>query len=431
MTGRGARLLFGLVLVGGISACDLNDVLQVSDPSRYTDEGLDDPNALPAVANGVEGNLQFSMANIVINTGLLGDELMHTGTWSGYEDSDLGRHRPPPANGFAIASNSLLGVRTSAEKAAERFQRVKDANPSIDITKFMAQATLTIGWSNLLMAESECEGVETPGGEAVADSEMYQEAIRTLTTAIDVAKAGNQTQYERASRAGRARAYLMVGNYDAALADAQQIPAGFAYNAKYSESSTSNSLVTLNHYTENKAAGLDRRRWSQVDTTSADGKDYFIDMWSGMPDPRVQLVYRTGNRLGVDGKNPFYSQNKYKTRGDDIPITHSNEMRLIEAEVYWKKGDFATAIAKMNVVRQGVGLPDLTDPGTSQGVLDRLLEERFATLFLEGQRANDLYRFNLFPSVIGTGYNTKFPLVLGEVINNPKIAQPRTCPAIS
>jgi hypothetical protein len=190
-------------------------------------------------------------------------------------------------------------------------------------------------------------------------------------------------------------------------------------------------LVTLNHYTENKAAGLDTRRWAQVDTTNPDGKDYFIDKWSGKPDPRVQIVHRVGNRLGVDGKTKFYSQNKYKVRGDDIPMTHSNEMRLIEAEVYWKNGDFATAIAKMNGVRRSVGLPDLTNPGTSQGVLDRLIEERFATLFLEGQRANDLYRFNLFAGTIGTGYNTKFPLVTNEVLNNPKISQPRACPVLS
>jgi SusD family len=425
---RGSQLLLGIVLVGGISACDLNSVLQVSDPSRYTDEGLDQPNALPAVANGVEGQMQFVMANIVIHTGLLSDELMHTGTWSGYEDSDQGRHRPPPGPGTCIACG-LLGTRTSAQKAAERFERVKANNSGVEIGKFMSQVTSAEGWANLLMAQVECEGVATPGGPAVPDTDMYAAAITALTNAITVAQAAGQTDYVNFARAGRARAYLMTGKYDEALADAQQIPKGFEYDAKFSESSTSNSLVTLNHYTENKAAGLDARRWSQVDTTGA--TDDFIDPYSGMADPRVQIVHRVGNRLGVDGKTKFYSQNKYFERGADIPMTHWREMRLIEAEVYWKKGDFATAVAKMNEVRADVGLPDLTNPGTSQGVLDMILDERFATLFLEGQRANDLYRFNLFPSVIGTGYNTKFPMSGSEVINNPLIAQPRSCPVLS
>ena len=436
MFNRSAQLLLGIVLVGGIAACDLNDVLQVSDPSRYTDEGLDDPNALPAVANGVEGQLHFAMANIVIHTGLLSDELMHTGTWSGYEDSDQGRHRPPPGPGTAIASTGgnqnpggLMSTRTAAQKAVERFQRVKQANPNFDIGRFMSQVTATEGWASLLIAQVECEGIATPGGPAVPDTDMYAAAITALTNAISVAQAAGQTTYVNFARAGRARAYLMTGKYDEALADAQQIPKGFQYNAKYSESSNSNSLVTLNHYTENKAAGLDARRWSQVDTTGA--KDAFIDPSSGLPDPRVQIVLRVGNRLGVDGKTRFYSQNKYSARGDDIPMTHWREMRLIEAEVYWKKGDFATAIARINEVRTDVGLPNLTNPGTSQGVRDLLLDERFATLFLEGQRANDLYRFNLFPSVIGTGYNTKFPMNGTEVINNALISQPRGCPALS
>jgi len=223
----------------------------------------------------------------------------------------------------------------------------------------------------------------------------------------------------------------LTGDYDKALADAQAIPDGFTYNARYSTSSSSNSLVTLNHYTENKAAGLDSRRWGQVDTTRSGG-DVFLDKWSNQPDPRVQIVHRVGNRLGVDGRSKFYSQNKYKDRSDDIPITHAKEMRLIEAEVYWRKGDFTNAIAKMNVVRRSVGLPDLTNPGTSAGVFDMLLEERFATLFLEGHRAGDIYRFNLFPTLIGTGYNTKFPMNTGEALNNPNAGgRVRQCPKVS
>jgi hypothetical protein len=94
-------------------------------------------------------------------------------------------------------------------------------------------------------------------------------------------------------------------------------------------------------------------------------------------------------------------------------------------------GDYAQAIAKMNVVRADFGLPPLDNPATRQGVLDYLLEERFATLFLEGHRANDLYRFELFPEVIGTGYNTKFTLTGGERQNNPNIEQIRSCPKVS
>jgi hypothetical protein len=421
-----ARFAAVLGLAVGLAGC--GDLLEVSDPSRYTSEGLDDPLAMPAVANGVEGNLQFAIDDIVIHTGLLSDELTHTGTWTEYEDSERGRYRPGDVN--RVQQATMQNILTSAKKAEERFIRVMgDSAPR---TKMMAQVVAAAAWSPLIMGMTNCENVVEPNGPAISDSATISASIPLFTRAIEVAGAANQTAYANFARAGRARAYLLTGDYDKALADAQAIPKGFTFNARYSNASSSNSLVTLNHYTENKAAGLDQRRQSQVDTTRTTGGDVFLDKWSNQPDPRVQIVYRTGNRLGVDGRSRFFSQNKYKTRDDDIPITHWREMRLIEAEVYWRKGDFGTAITKMNEVRTDVGLPDLTNPGTSQGVFDRLIEERFATLFLEGQRAHDLYRFNLFPSVIGTGYSTRFPLNSGEFLNNPNVGgRSRPCPKTS
>jgi hypothetical protein len=421
-----SKLFAALGLAVAVAGCSFGDLLEVEDPSRYTSEGLDDALALPAVANGVEGNMQLSMAGIATTTGLLSDELMHTGTWTDYEDADKGRYRPGVGN--SVAQTTMNTVMTSARKAEERFVRVM--GDTAMRTKLMAQVTAAAGWAPLIMGFVNCESVVEPNGPAIGDTAVLKFAIPLLTRAIDIARQANQPTYENFAKAGRARAYLLTGDYDKALADAQAIPKGFTYNAKYSNASSANSLVTLNHYTENKAAGLDSRRWSQVDTTGAGDK--FIDKWSGVTDPRVPIVYRTGNRLGVDGRTKFYSHNKYKTRDDDIPMTHWKEMRLIEAEVYWRKGDFATSIAKMNEVRTDVGLPALTNPGTSQGVFDRLLEERFATLFLEGQRANDLYRFNLFPSMIGTGYNTKFPMNTSEALNNPNAGgRVRSCPKIS
>jgi len=380
------------------------------------------------VANGVRGNFDFSIDNIAIYTGLLSDELMHTGTWSGYEDADKGRMRPPPGIGFNIASDV---IRLRADKAAERFQRVlgeSEANSS----ELMATVKTIRGWQNVMKAETQCEAVIEPGGPAVPDDQVWGAAVTDLQAALTVAQAAGSAFWTNMAHAGLARSYLNLGQYDNALTHAQAVTDGFVYYAQYSESSSSNALVTLNHYSEKKAAGLDSRRWARVDTMDASGNDYYVDPWTGEHDPRVPLAFRVvPNRLGVDGITKFFSQDKYYERGSDIPVTHKNEMLLIEAEVYWSKGQFQTAIDRMNQVRAKYNLSPLTNPGTSQGVLDMLLEERFATLFLEGQRANDLYRFNLFPSVIGSGFNTKFPMDGNEMINNPNIPQPRSCPVVS
>jgi hypothetical protein len=106
-------------------------------------------------------------------------------------------------------------------------------------------------------------------------------------------------------------------------------------------------------------------------------------------------------------------------------------MKLIEAEVYWRKNDLTQAIARLNEVRADVALPALTNPGTAQGVFDRLLEERFATLWLEGHRVNDLVRFGLMSTMIGTSYNLKWPIGTGEARNNPSVGEPRSCPKVT
>lgn len=436
----GTRLVLGLAVMGGLSACDLDKVLEVNDPSRFTDEALDNVKALDAVANGVEGNFQHRVDAAFTDAGLLSDELMHTGTWAGYEDEDLGRHRPPPGPG---GPNWGSSIHLRAKSAAERFIRVLGESEAMS-SELMARVVAIDGWDLVMQATFQCEAVIEPvnsagwydeGEEewpAVPDMQIWEAAKQVLTNAIGIANAAGSSHYRNLATAGRARARLVTGDFDGALQDAQSIPNGWEYLALYAETSSSNSFVTLNHYTENKAAGLDSRRWSQVDTTDASGDDFFLDHFSGQPDPRVQICHRcVATRLGVDGVKKFYSQNKYTVRGSDIPVTHWREMRLIEAEVYWNKGQFQQAIDKMNEVRAAFGLPDLDNPGTSQGVFDYLLEERFATLFLEGQRAHDLQRFGLFPQVIGTGYHTKWPMSTTEMLNNTQVSQPRSCPVLS
>jgi hypothetical protein len=68
----------------------------------------------------------------------------------------------------------------------------------------------------------------------------------------------------------------------------------------------------------------------------------------------------------------------------------------------------------------------------STWVRDALLSERFATLFAEGFRMQDLYRFNLVTAKLGTGRLIKLPLSVTEAINNPNIRiGGGKCPGIS
>ena len=146
-------------------------------------------------------------------------------------------------------------------------------------------------------------------------------------------------------------------------------------------------------------------------------------------------VLHPRGRLGVNNSTLYYSIDKYKDYTSPITITSKREMNLIEAEVYWRKGDFASAIASLNKNRTTApaSLPAFDATGlTSQGVFDRLLSERMAELFVEGHRMTDLDRFNLVAAKLGTGRARKLPLSRTEILNNRNMKQGEAkCPAIS
>lgn len=406
-------------LITAMAGC--GDLLEVSDPSRFVDEDLDNPQAFDALANGPEGRLQQMYSLHVIHTGLLGDELFSTGTWGQYRTIANGSFEP---GGEASQAETLMTIRTEAREARERFARVLGDDAAT--SEFTGRVLAVEGWTNLLLGTLSCETVLEPFGPAVSDVEAYAAAIPTLTEAMTVLQAADEADYHDFALAARARAHLMIGNLDEALADARAVPDGFVYEAIFTEQGAANSVVTLITFTENKAAGIREMWWPQVDTTGAE--DVFLDAYTGEVDPRVEIVHRHTNRLGVDGFSKHYSQFKYQARSDNIPMASKDEMRLIEAEVLMRQGDLPGAMAILNDLRAQAGLSAVPNPGTEEGVRDVLLNERFAELFMEGHRANDLYRFDLISERLGPDRAMKFALPDDEAILNPNVSEPRSCP---
>jgi hypothetical protein len=282
------------------------------------------------------------------------------------------------------------------------------------------------GWSDLLNSESFCEAPAEASGPAVSDDELMAIARTELTDAMGVAQASGATDYYNWARAGRARANLWLGDYSAALADAQAIPDDFIYYAKYSVNGSNNWIVTVSTYGENNAGGVREKWWSQVDTVA----EMLRDPYTNELDPRVPIHYNPGDK-GVDGITNFYSQWKYRDRGSDIPYTHKGEMKLIEAEVYWRANDLANAMAALNWLRTRAGLtPHATDPMPSADkVFEYFMHEMFAELFMEGRRFTYLDRLGQVEEIFGAMNDperplprpTKWTLSSGEARYNPNI----------
>jgi hypothetical protein len=434
-----ARVLAALVTIVGVTGC--GDILEVEDPQRFVDDRLDNPAAIEPVANGVEGDFMLSLDDVAIFTGILSDELESTSTWQAWDDISEGNIRADwfseiPDN-FTPAQNLLLRARYSALDAEARFRRV--LGDTADRSPAMIKVKATDAWTDVELGMSYCESPAEPGGPAVSDTAIFQQALTKLQATLALVPTASMPDDQKAQwtaylQAGLARTNLMLGNDAAALAAAEQVPAGFKKQAIFSSTSDAQNNVAANqgHPAYNRAAGM-RTIWlSQVDTVAG----FLRDPFSGALDRRVPITFdandANGLRLGVNNRTPFIGNGKAATLDAPIDITDRAEMNLIEAEVYWRQGNFQTAIDRMNLNRAAAGLPALVNPGTSQGVFDMLLQERFAELFVEGHRMQDLYRFGLVGTRLGPGRATKLPLSRTEILNNPSITEgQQTCPGVS
>ena len=400
------------VVVLGICAAGIScaDFLEVEDPSRFTDDALNNPLALNAVANGVEADLLQMVDDFGWDFGHMSDELTHTGTWN--PDADLDRGRSPSilGGGGGFQSN-LLSRRTAAQKAQERFITVM--GDTANRTTLMARVIATEAWSNLYMGMFNCESPKAPLGQIVPSQEMFSLSIPLFTKAADIARAANSTLHEQWAIAGRARAKLFAGDLDGALADARSIPSSFAYGAKFNSTTASNELVQFAHRSRLKAAGLDRHHWAKVDTIAG----FVRDPYTGQTDHRLPVTHLPNER-GADGVTQYYNQEKFTNLEDDVNQVSGWEMRLIEAEVHMRKGNLTEAMTLINAVRANAAL-DAVTATTAAKVQEHLLWERFAQLFLEGHRMYDLHRFNLVGTVLGTDRPTQYPLDGSEITLNP------------
>ena len=412
------KVLSAALFSVSLGACDL---LTVNDPGRYTGPDLDA--ALQAVADGVEGYSQQYVQYLATYTAFVGDEYQHTGTWSGFDAMDHGTFLYGWYGFFAhVATNR----RVFAEQSMERFERVlgaaEAASSSVSAQVMLARATYTLQsvWHN-------CEAVAEPApSPSLSDTEIRKIAADQFTEAIQVAQAAGTPFYANAARAGRAIALYLTGDYAGAVAEAAQVPDGFTYDQIFNQSSR-NYMVVVTTKGHNEAGGLMYWLWPRIDKTE-DTHSYIRDWATNEHDMRMPAWF--DGEIATDNITPHYSQYKYDTDLSPIAMYHSDHMKLIGAEAMVMSGDYAGATAVLNDLRAVVGLAALDVPDNEDMMMEALLNERFAELFLEGWRPTDLHRFGLVrerfdsfndPERPGAGRPTKFSGSTSEAQYNDMI----------
>ncbi len=421
-------LVVGLGM-GALLGCE-EGLFKVKNPGRILDEDLNTDRALNAVVVGMSADFSVVFDDIAFIVARLSDEMEASGS---YFLSTRARHGIIDYRDTDAYWEGIQRARFVAEDGLRRMQEV--LGDAFNGDPRVARAYLFAGLANRVLGENFCR-VAFDGGPDQPKEAAFERAVQFFTEAINQAQQAGTDDILLAAYGGRAQAYVGLGDWSKAVADAQRVPTDFVYYAIYSDNSTREYNVI---YLETHQ----RHEMSAYQTLA-----HRVAMEQGSPDPRAPFTdCREGdcpNAQGADGSTPHLRQEKYADRGADIPVVKGTEMRLIEAEAALRNGDLATALAKINEVRAFFGL-DPIDPATVSGVGDLrnadendgwsiLDRERHLTLWLEGRRLWDLHRWN-HPfleggTIVYPGVNPRascLPISQSECQTNPNIDQTQNC----
>ena len=363
---------------------------EVTNPGPIQDEFLAEPASQQGLVNGAIRRMNELLGDGSYTLALVSREIFPGGQTgaSGHDVIVQGGAMLPGS--FGGYFNDAVQARFIAETAIKRFTEVgAPAN-------MLYQAHLWAGWAYRYMGDWWCDAVvgstdpddETPGSFESGTDTYYQRAVTNFTAALGLAT----TDAERfAARAGRAQAYMGLGDWANASTDAAAITDPefeFLMNFDAQEQATYNSIQWANARTPYAAYSMENT-WA---------KEWF----DATGDPRVEwyedptFPFANASLAGGYGQVAWKNQAKYDARDDDMRMASYWEMRLIMAEAILQQNEanFLNAMPLINEVRTrgAVGEPAVTALSPDEA-WTHLKRERALELFLEGRRATDERRW--------------------------------------
>lgn len=374
-------LHLALLSVVGISAagCDLD----VNNPGPVADEFLNNPGAAQAIVNGMAQELGNALNWVAITAAVVTRELHGTaGTpVQGVPvEAHLGRLVPE----YSDQWNRSQRARWVSDDGIRRFQEVlQDEYGSSSVA---AQSNLWSGYSYRLIGENYCEATIN-GGPPQPDTHFLRVAEERFTATIEIAGRTGEAELATAAYAGRASVRAFLGEWDAAVADAAQVPTDFEFVMPYYDRGIVDEYNWI-HYTSASAP------WSVHSVWNTPYAEYFAETgdprtpWATVPDK----PFGDGS-LGGIGQVPFYRQMKHAENSSPIRLSSGREMRLLEAEAALRDGDWQTALNTINELRAAVPVSTV-DASSAEETWTLLKRERGIELWLEGRRLGDFRRWN-------------------------------------
>ena len=389
MTGVRKNLtrILSLGLIAGAASCSTD----VVNPGPISSEFLNDPAAQVALVNGAGRGLGDAMNWIVYTTAAVAREVHPSGSTGsfgitpeqqqGYLSNDeVGTHWANAHRARFLASNTIDKILSLPAEDQNEDQ--------------LALAYLYAGYSSRLLGEQMCNSVFDGGPSGSSDLHL-DSAVYFFTQAEGLATGDLKT----AAIAGRAAAYLQLGNFTAAVADAQEaITLGgtsFSYSMPYFDLGDANQANRLYF----AGAARPYKAHSQIFTWIAEYNttDTTVVGSEATADPRVS--WRVSGETGdansqCCGLISWFPQTKYTNEDAAIELSSYAEMKLILAENELRQNsDFAAAMVHVNDLRTAAGVPTVTATSLAEG-WTFYKREHAIEMWLEGRRLPAMRRWN-------------------------------------
>jgi len=337
-----------------------------------------------------------SPLGLALTGGLLADEIYSAR--SGTEPTDDRSLNP---NAFPLDTWTQVGNAYTRLIRAE--QLLTTYPPATGAATQFATIQEDLGYVMAITAEDYCNGVPMWDGKdpnnittvTMSTTDLYNAAIAHFDSALTLIGTSNTT-IRYIALIGKARTLVdlaQAGNlatgFAAAAAITPEVPTSFTYNAAFSTSTAGvvNAMYDWMSGTRNFGAS---------DKEGGNGLPYVSSK-----DPRI-LVNGAKTSRGQDGSIvPLFLQ--YTTTNAPIAVATGIEARLIEAEAQLAAGNTSQWLATLNALRasaQSYGtvtlaanaLPPLADPGTADGRVSLMFQERAFWMYITAHRLGDMRR---------------------------------------
>lgn len=375
------RPFLAVLAATGFAACDTDQLLNVVDPDIVTPNDVVGEKGAELYWAGAVGLFAGAYSSggggQVVYSGMMSDEFHLSGTFPTRNEVD--RREMDDRNGTLLGQyRTYHRARVGTKNAAERMAELLPGDSRI------AEMWNMNAYVNLFFAENYCSGVpfsDTPNegdivyGERQTTEEIYDAALASFGAAGQAAS-GDQNQ-DNLAAIGTARTRLNLDDYAGAASAAATIPTDWSYHVRSKSGGTfgqRNAIFELNQR---------QRRWSISDTEGENGVAFRSDADARVP-------WEDSGGPGFDQETPLFHQLKYDSEESDVVLGSGIEARLIQAEAELSTG--GPWLATLNALRADAGLPALADPGSRDGQVRMVFEERARWLFGTGHRLGDLRR---------------------------------------